>query len=280
MTMTAMTNWPAMVIVISAMASCGPRCVLAAEKYTAHVGMSQKILGVIVPGTPLRIRPIKDDLNPLVLRILDSYAHGTAWRYDLEFMGLEAGAFRLSDFVERQDGSEMGDLPVIEFEILSSIPPGQITPHELSALALSRLGGYRRWLVLAVIGWITGLAWLIMSGFKRKQLAKQANLPKSLADYLRPHLQAASAGKLAPEQFAELERMVTAYWRRRLNLQHEEVSQAIAAIKADQQAGPLVRELERAMHDPSYAGQADWGQLLGPLESIAIEDAEAATALL
>lgn len=245
-------------------------------RHTAHVGITGKIFGVIVPGTPLIAKPITDDLSPFVLRIVDKYPHGTAWRYDFEFMGLEPGTFGISDFVEREDGTPLGEFPAVEIEIQTSIPPGQITPHSLGPMSLSRLGGYRVWMVVIAAGWVVGLALLLFAGYRKKQLARIAARPTSFAEYLRPRLQAALDGELSADRFAELERMITAFWRKRLALENLDVAQSIARIKADDNAGPLLRELERAMHDPRHTGQAKLAELLKPLESIPWEEVEAA----
>src|SRR6516162_7818337 len=61
------------------------------------VGMPAKIEQLVLPGPELEAKPIEDRRAPLVLRVVESYAHGSAFRYDIVYYGLEPGAYDLRD---------------------------------------------------------------------------------------------------------------------------------------------------------------------------------------
>ena len=116
------------------------------------VGMPAKIEQLVLPGTELEAKPIEDRRTPVVLRIVNSYPHGSAFRYDIVYYGLEPGEFDLKDSVRRKDGSPITDLPSIPVKIEPVLPPGQIEPHRLSLAPSPFLGGYRLLLIAGGLG--------------------------------------------------------------------------------------------------------------------------------
>jgi len=63
---------------------------------------------------------------------------------------------------------------------------------------------------------------------------------------------------------AELERMLLAFWGRRLGLTNLDPSQALAEMRRHAEAGRLIEQLERWLHRPDTADQVDVSALLGP----------------
>jgi hypothetical protein len=137
---------------------------LAAEtpRSATTVGMPAKIEQLVLPGTELEARPIEDRRTAVVLRIVNSYAHGSAFRYDIVYYGLEPGEFDLKDSVRRKDGSPITDLPSIPIKIEPVLPPGQIEPHRLTLAQSPFLGGYRLLLVAGGLVWAAGLAAILL----------------------------------------------------------------------------------------------------------------------
>jgi hypothetical protein len=96
----------------------------------------------------------------------------------------------------------------------------------------------------------------------------------TLAQRLRPLVERARRGELAPAERAELERTLLAYWRRRLDLGGN-AAEAMATLRRHEQAGPLIEALERWLHRPSSGADVDAdgemggeiGALLAPYES-------------
>ena len=102
-----------------------------APRSATTVGMPARIEQLVLPGSELEAKPIEDRRTPVVLRIVNSYPHGSAFRYDIVYYGLEPGEFDLKDSVRRKDGSPITDVPSIPIKIEPVLPPGQIEPHRL-----------------------------------------------------------------------------------------------------------------------------------------------------
>ena len=240
---------------------------------TTTVGMPGKMEQIVLPGSELEVKRREDRDAPIVLRIVATYPHGTAHRYDLTYYGLEPGRYDLKDYLRRKDGSPIEDLPALPVEIVSVLPAGQIQPHALRAERGPRLGGYR--VVLVVLGgvWTAGMLVILLarrSGRRRAALA--ASRPATLAERLRPLIRAALEGELDENQKGELERMLLAYWRRRLDLFDLKPADAIAQLREHEEAGQLLRQLEFWLHAPGTAETVDIGKLLKPYENLPADE--------
>ena len=104
-----------------------------AKPSRTSVGMPAQIKQLVLTGAQLEAKPIEDRKTPVVLRIVATYPHGTAFRYDLEYYALEPGRFDLRDQLKRVDGSTVDDLAPLPIEVVSLLPAGQIVPHALVA---------------------------------------------------------------------------------------------------------------------------------------------------
>ncbi|MEX0701648.1 MAG: hypothetical protein WD069_06075 [Planctomycetales bacterium] len=233
------------------------------------VGVAARIEQLVLPGSELEPLPLDDRALPIVLRIAAAYPHGTAFRYDLVYYGLEPGEFDLKDFLRRKDGSPTADLPAIPVRIESVLPPGQIEPHAPVARPAAFGGGYRTLLVLGGVAWVLVLLFLLVAGRRRRASREvEPERPQSLADRLRPAVEAAIAGRLDPGRLAELERMLLAWWRSRLRLEELSAAEAIARLRAHQEAGILLRQLELWLHAPPRPEHVDVAALLEPYRRI------------
>jgi hypothetical protein len=250
---------------------------LAAEKETeTTVGLSAHIEGLVLPGSELEVKPLTDRRTPVVLRIVNVWPHGSAFRYDLEYYVLEPGKFDLKDYLRRKDKSSSADLPAIPVEARSVLPAGQIKPNDLQPSGVPRLGGYRLILIAAAVAWVLGLAAILLVG-RRKNIEEHANLkPRTLAEHLRPLVEGAMAGRLAPAELAELERSLLVYWERRLNLDDIKPAEAIAKLRGHPDAGPLLQRLEEWLHRPGATDDTDVATLLKPYQEIPADAVEPA----
>lgn len=241
------------------------------------VGIPSRIEQLIVEGGELEAAPLEDRQQPIVVRIVDVRRHGSAFRYDLEFYGLEPGSFDLRDYLRRKDDSAAAALPSIPVEITSSLPPGQIEPHALQQRAAGWFHGYRLALISGGALWAGGLAWLLLHGRRKRAAAAVHQPPATLAERLRPLVEAARAGELDRQGQATLERLLLAFWRRRLNLEEADAAYAVAALRQDEQAGPLLRQVETWLHAPGSHDDVDIGQLLEPYQSLPADAASPTT---
>ncbi len=241
----------------------------ADEPRTSTVGMSNRIEQLVLPGSELVVKPRDDDRIPIVMRITASFPHGTAHRYDIVYYGLEPGTFDLADYLKRKDGSSTDNLPAILVEIKPVLPPGQIQPNQLQSKPAPFLGGYRILLLAAAIVWVVGLIAFLLVGRRRKPVADGADRRQlTLADRLRPAVENAIAGKLTQSQQAELERLLLAFWRKRLNLEEMTAAEAISALRDHEQAGVLLRQLELWLHRRDHDESVDVAEFLKPYQDI------------
>jgi hypothetical protein len=243
------------------------------------VGIAKRIDQIVIPGGKLQAKPLQDRHQAFVLRVIEVYPHGTDSRYDLEFYALEPGEYNLAEYLTRTDANSTEALPSLPVRVDATLPAGQITPSKLVAAPLPALGGYKAiWFAGALI-WLGGLYALLNVGRKRlvpveAVVAKQA----SLADRLRPLVQAARDGTLESEQRAALERVLIAYWCQKLQLSDVAPGKVMSKLREHSEAGPLVRSLEEWLHCPDPPKSVDINVLLKPYAEVRDMDFEVASA--
>ncbi len=240
----------------------------AEDQRVATVGMPARIDQIVIAGPELVARPIDDDTSTIVLRIVETFPHGSDFRYDLVYYGLEPGAYDLVEFLQHTDGSPPQGVPPIEVRIEPVLPAGQIEPNKLSPTPVPRLGGYQTWLIVAGIIWLLGLPLILLIGRRRRQAVRQRRQPTTLAERLQPIVVEAIEGKAPQSKLAELERLLVTYWRRRLDLEHVRASEAIAALRVHPEAGALLNALERWLHAPGSSEEVDLAELLRPYRNL------------
>ncbi len=246
--------------------------------------MPAKIEQLVLPGPELEAKPLEDRQAKLVVRIVEVFPHGSAFRYNLVYYGLEPGEYDLKDSLRRKDGGSTADLPKIPVTIRAILPPGQIEPNRLVSRPLPRPWRYRTAIGTGrsgIVGWIAGLLAIIFVGRGKRKPAELegSSVGPTLADRLRPLVDRAMNGTLEPGQHAELERMLIGYWRKRLKLESSSPGQAIAAIRNDEQAGRLLHQLEIWLHSPDHNEEVDVAALLEPYRHLPAEAIEGGPAI-
>ncbi len=238
--------------------------------------MPAKLEQLVLPGPELEARPIEDRRSAMVVRVAGAYPHGSAFRYDIIYYGLEPGRYDLKDYLRRKDGSSMEGVPSIPVSVQAILPPGQVEPHGLILGPSPWLGGYRLLILVGGLVWFGVLAALALAGRRKRQAeVEQMAWRATLADRLRPLVMAASTGTLDAGRRAELERLLIGYWRRRLGLEDLPPARVIAALRAHPEAGALLRRLEDWLHRPAgSAGNVDVAALLAPYRDIPAEDGD------
>ena len=245
----------------------------AEDRLDPTVGAEGFIEQIKLPGPELTGKPIGPD-SPMVVRVTNIFPHGDAFRYDIQFHGLEPGNFDLREFLIRKDGSSTEDLPKIPVRVKSLLPPGQIEPNALNQGWLPRLGGYKVLATLAAIAWFAVLLTLIFAGRKPKHKETPTAATLTLADLLKPRLQEAADNKMEPAQYAELERMLFAFWRKRLQLETDSPEAALQKIHTHPESGPLMKQLEQWMHNPARDNAVNLSQLLVPYQNLPADSVE------
>lgn len=239
------------------------------------VGIPKTIEDLVLPGSELIAKPIEGD-PAVVVQIVDAFPHGDSFRYTFRFSGLEPGEHNLADWLVRKDDSQTDQLPEIPIEVLSLLPAGQVTPNQLSEGWLPKMGGYRMVMIAAAILWGLILLALIFGGRRKELIARSSDVEKrSLADLLQERLEAAFNNEVAPQQYAELERMLFSWWRTRLGYDSLTPDAALIKIKENAKAGPLMIQLERWMHRPQNDNQnVDLAKLLEPYRELPVDQWE------
>ena len=261
----------------------------AQEELTATQGASEAIpVGVprwsrelVIEGSLLEVRPPALE-TALILRIDSASPHGTAWRYDFEYYGLEPGSYDLVQFLRREDGSEITELEPITVIVESGLPPGQVLPHQIQAGETPELGGYTKMLWTLGGFWLLGSALWFLSSRRSdgEDTDLRASAPLSLAELLAPLVERGMAGELPTAEQAQLELMLIAVWRKRLDLESADVGEALKTLKAHPEAGPLLLELERWLHSPDASSDLDLTALLKPYHGLSLSEWDEAAARL
>jgi hypothetical protein len=249
-----------------------PLAAQAVDQRTAAVGMRARVEQVVLPGGELVPAPATL-AAPVVVRVLATWPHGEHLRYDLEWVALEAGRHDLTKFLARKDGSATDGLPPLLVEATSTLPKGVNEPADIAPQAPVRLDGYRTLQIVAAVAWGVGLLAILFVGRRfRRKVATVAAAP-TLADRLRPLVDAVARGAADTGAKAELERLLVAFWRERLGLRDATAADAIVAIKAHPEAGELLRAVEAWLHRPEPPPAGDLHRLLEPYRHVAADAA-------
>src|SRR5262245_40165974 len=124
------------------------------------VGVAGQRYRVVIAGSEVEVVPLEDRKSPVRLRIVDVYPHGAAFRYDLEYQGLQPGTFDLKDYLRRKDGSAMTEAPALPVKVIGILPPGQVEPNALQLGNSPVAGGY---FILQIIVGSIGCLGLLLS---------------------------------------------------------------------------------------------------------------------
>ncbi len=236
------------------------------------VGEMGSLKQMVLPGAKLKSKRIESSA-PFVVRIDAAFPHGTDWRYDLSFYGLEPGRYNLIDYLQTEAGEPLEESAPVWVEVYSVLPAAERTPHALKLETTPRPGRYRQWMIVGGVFWVVGLLAILLVGRRRRrELAARQQGKRTLADRLRPLVVRAQQGELDSGEQAELERLLISFWQRRLGLEAVPPAEMMARLRADEEAGGLVRQLEAWLHHPKPQAPASLEELLQPYESVMDEE--------
>lgn len=249
--------------------------VTAAEELTppvakGNVGLSIQLEQVVISGPELEAVPLSEKDQPIVLRIEAAWPHGSDFRYDFSFYGLEPGTFDLKSQLRRKDGSTMDTVQSIPVIVESVLPPGKAEPAALEPHSIPVPGGYRQWITTLGIVWIVGLIGIVWSMRKRKKTGdvdSDARPPLSLGEKLEPLVKAVASGNISGNDKAELERLLLTFWSKRLDLKNLKPSERIQKLKEHPEAKTLICAVEKWLHSPESANESEIQNILKPYQS-------------
>lgn len=245
----------------------------ARDEREAAVGMRARVEQVVIEGGELIAAPA-DRKAPIVVRVLATWPHGQHFRYDIEWCGLEPGRHDLAKYLARKDGSPATGLPAIPVTVTGVLPKGALDATDIPPAPAERLDGYRALQVVAAVAWAAGLLAILFVGRRWRRAKAEVAVAPSLADRMRPLVEAVASGRADAAAKAELERLLVAFWRARLDLRDAKAAAAIVAIREHPEAGTLLRQVEAWLHQPVPPASFDAAALLAPYRSVKAEDFE------
>lgn len=209
----------------------------------------------VYDGPELIADPRQDLAAPLLLRIERDPDDPS--RYAARFIGSVEGEYDLRTLIQRRDGTRTDDLPPLRVQIVSNLPDGAQTDlFDAADLQVGLTGGYTV-AMLALAGVWLGVP-VVVVGRRLARRAPEETVeaappPPTLADQLRPLVEAAAQRELSVHEQARLELLLYSYWRRRVAPEAPDVAGAITIIRADPVAGELLEAVEAWLHRPGEA---------------------------
>ncbi len=250
------------------------------EPFVSTVGLNARISQIVIPGSEIEAKPIVNRDQPVVVRVIETFPHGTDFRYDLEFYGLDSGEFNLSDYLRRKDQASTAEIDKIMIRIDSLLGPGQVEPTELVSKQ-SRFSSY--YLPVLIVGsglWLLGLLMILFYGRGKTRRPIEETKNVTVADRLRPLVESAMSGTIQSEQQAELERVLSSFWSKKLRLNHLPASELRSKLRQHPEAGKLLDQIDIWLHKPKSNGKTANGEstieltkLLEPYQSTEMEGA-------
>ena len=230
-----------------------------------RIGQPLVLTDIYIPGGEAKPAPRRDRAPSLVVRLIEVKPAKDGFRYDFEIQGLDAGTHDLAKYLIPADPSTPPKFPEIPVEITGNLPAVKL-PEVTPATDMPSIGGYRKMMITIGAVWIAGLIGLLLWRKKSKVTsAAEAHVP-TLAERLRPLLDAASKGQLDASGRASLERLILGHWRARIpEIASLSSAETMIKLRTHPEASPLVLELERWLHSRSgHVSAAELDHLLAP----------------
>ena len=212
-----------------------------------------------------------DEKSPVIVRVDAVSPRDGGGRYDVRYIALEPGTYDLRDYLVRSaDGSPLSAdaaVPPVEVAVGGLLPPGGLGELESGGpVGVGRFGGYALAASLVAALWATLLVPLLVIGRRRRAVAPAAEVapPPTVAEQIRPLAERAAAGSLSGEEKGRLERLLLAFWRDRLGLADLPMADAVARLRADPEAGRLLRSLDAWLHRRPGAEPVDLAAVMRP----------------
>jgi len=209
---------------------------------------------VEIAGPQLTAAPFTPG-DALAVRIAEAHPVAGGFEYDLRYMGFGPGDHDIASALRRPDGSSPPSLPELKVRLEPLIPEdysGELYATPPSPIDLH--SNYRRWMAAAWGLWVALLVPLAWYGHKRRRAAPKPVPPPSIVERLRSLLEQATREQRSPEQEADVEQLLLAFWSERLRLSEESLGDALEQLRRHPQAGAQWSKVERWLHSPRYAG--------------------------
>ncbi len=238
-----------------------------ATELKTSVGYPVRILQTKIAGSLLVAKPYTDRSVPAMVRIIESFPHGTDFRYDIEFRGFEPGRFNIIDYLQREDESDLATAP-LWVTVEPILGADKVHPIPLPQNESQFRSYYTPILFVSGVVWIAGLLAILFYG--RGTLKKATIVAKTItpAEKMRPLIDAAIAGNLTTAKQAELERILSEFWSAKLNLGHLPADQLRSTLREHPEATKMLEQIDFWLHRPDgeSAQPVDINALLRPYQ--------------
>jgi hypothetical protein len=238
-------------------------------------------------GVGIRAKGTQSVHSPIVVRVSEMVDEGRGvTRYRVDYIGAVAGEYDLRECLERLDGTPLGLDPLV-VRVVSQLEGTHGTDlFSTSEAPTLRPTAYRAGLVALGVAWVAvPCVYLVVRARRRRKPVEvvEASAPApTLADQLRPLVEAAMSGGLGVAERGRLELMLYMYWRERLGLEGPQ-SRVISRLREENEAGRLLRAVEGWLHARRDAGgggraEGDVAALLEPYRrapAIVVQEAAA-----
>lgn len=223
----------------------------ASRVLNVPLGVEQAAI-VTYSGSPIKV-PAYQWGVAVSVRIAKVTPSGEASIYDVRYIVNRAGTFDLKDYLSGEDGASLAGLPSFKFQgdpKLSKQLEARI--QETEQMSVDVGVHYHATLAALAVAWILCLLPLIFAGRTRKQAPEVAVLPQeTFTQFLQGCVLEIEAGTLDTEGMAKLEMQLLEHWRGQLALDRAPMTGLLWAIDRDPAAGPVLRQLQDWLHNPS-----------------------------
>ena len=208
--------------------------------------------------------------DALGVRIASAEKAKDGYRYDIRYMAFGPGEHDIGKSLAGPDGKRPEPQPAFEVSVAAILPEkysGELFATKPSAIDLRT--NYSLLMSLAWGSWAFLLVPLVYYSRDWRTRDVATKPQPSLIERLRVLLKQAARTDLTPQQQADLEQLLLAFWSQRLNLSEQRLSETIQQLRVHPQAGPQWSSVERWLHARSTAtNSAAAKQLLTDLEAL------------
>ncbi len=239
------------------------------DERTTTVGFPKLIFQHKITGPKVVAKPIADRDQAVIVRIVETYPHGSDFRYDIEYKGLEPGKFDIANYLQREEGTTE-PIPPIEVEVFPMLAAEEVLPYNLPHVKSRYLSYYLPLMLVIGAAWLAGLLIILFYGLGKKQSPSGEKKQLTVADRLRPLIDAAVAGELTSQQQAELERVLSGFWSKKLRLNHLSADELRQQLRQHEEASRMLNQIDSWLHRPASdpLNTVDVNELLKPYQTI------------
>lgn len=190
--------------------------------------------------------------DALSVRIANVETIQDGYRYDIRYMAFGPGEHDIGKSLVDPAGKRPEPQPEFAVSVAALIP--EKYSGELFATKPSSIDLHTNYSLLMTLAWGSWLALLIpLIWYGRDWSRRTVTAPPepSFTERLRSLLQQAAKSDLTPQQQADLEQLLLAFWSQRLNLSQQRLSETIEQLRKHPQAGPQWNSVERWFHSRS-----------------------------